>query len=109
MAGLIETVKTLLQRARRKDRRIQRREQLHSRRRRADVRIAAQIMIGQHVVPERVRILRAEPASPVVAIATELRRPALRLELAGVGAKTKVATADELRRCACDVSFVSTP
>ena len=42
----------------------------------------------QDVVPERPRILRPEPSSPIVPVASKLGRPALRLHLSGVGPKT---------------------
>ena len=50
-------------------------------------------MIRQNVMPERSRVLRAEPMAPVIAVAAELRGAALRIEIAGIGAEPKIAAA----------------
>src|SRR5437762_2406653 len=61
---------------------------------RGNVRIALEVMILQHVMPDRRAVLHAEPIAPIVRIAAELRRPALRFEQAGVRANSKIAAAD---------------
>ena len=56
------------------------------------MRIAAQIMIGQHVLIHGIAVGVAEPVVPVVAIAAVLRHAGLRIEQALVGPDAEVAT-----------------
>src|SRR5207302_6281152 len=56
-----------------------------------EVRVAAEVIVVERVVPHRVRIVAAEPVAPVVALATELRIPAHRVEIACVGADAQIA------------------
>src|SRR5262249_9173906 len=61
---------------------------------RRQVRIAAQVVVGQDVVPHRIAVVAAEPVAPVVAAAAVLRLTALQVDLAGVGLDAKIATAN---------------
>ena len=58
---------------------------------RRHVRVAAQVVVGQHELPHRIAVVAAEPVVPVVAVAAVLRVAGLRIELARVGADAKVA------------------
>src|SRR6185503_588470 len=93
MARIVEGVIALLRRADGPDPWVQRYDNLARRIRRGHVRVAAQVRVGQNIMPKWPRILRAEPVTPVVAVAPELGRPALRLQFAGVGPETEVARA----------------
>ena len=57
------------------------------------MRVAAKVVVLQDVMPEWPRVLHAEPVAPVVGIASELRRPALGVQLAGVRPEAEVAAA----------------
>src|SRR5207248_11629480 len=57
-------------------------------------RVAAQVVVVEDEVEHRVTVVVAEPVSPVVAAAAELRLARDRLELAGVGLEAEVAAAD---------------
>src|SRR5687767_11040836 len=61
---------------------------------RGDVRVPADVVILQDVVPEWIAVLRAEPAAPIVAVAAELGGAGLGIEFAGVRTKTKIAAAE---------------
>src|SRR5690606_9208845 len=53
-------------------------------RRRRPPRIAPEILVRQGIMPEGIRVVAAEPVSPVVAIAAVLRAAGLRVEAAVV-------------------------
>src|SRR5690606_574253 len=58
-----------------------------------EIGVAAEIVIGKGIVPERTRILGAKPVAPVVPIAAKLGGATLGLHHARVGVKTKVPAA----------------
>ena len=91
--GLIKAVKALFHAAGGIDGWIPR-EELVDRVGRDDVRIAAQVVILQNIVPERKTVLHAEPVAPVIAGATELRRAGLRIKLAGVRLEAEIPAAE---------------
>ena len=62
--------------------------------RRREMRIAAQIMVGENVLEDRIGIVAAEPIAPVISISTELRLSGLRVDETGVGTYSNVAAAD---------------
>ncbi len=92
-SGLIKAVEALFHAAGGIHGRIAR-EELMDRVRRDDVRIAAQVVILQDVVPERKTVLHAEPVAPVIAGATELRGAGLRIKLARVRLEAEIAAAE---------------
>src|SRR5437868_1496231 len=94
MARLVKRVKASFPLAGRIDGRIFRRDDLLHRVGRSDVRVAPAVMILQNLMPERPGIHLAEPITPVVRVAPELRRPALRIHLAGVRSEAKIAAAN---------------
>ena len=61
--------------------------------RRRHIKIASQCLVRQYVMPERPRVLRAEPMAIVITIPPKLRWPALRLQLARIRSETKIPTA----------------
>ena len=61
---------------------------------RSEVRVAANVLIGQHVMPERKTVLHAEPVAPVVTVSTVLRRSTLWVDGTGVRTYSKVAAAE---------------
>ena len=91
---VVEAMVAFLRLAGGMDRRLRGREHHDPPVRRGEVGVAAQIVVGQDIVPERTGVLRAEPVAPVVAVAPELRRPGGGFQLAGVGPETEVAAAD---------------
>ena len=58
------------------------------------MRIAANVMLGERVVPADGRVVIAEPVAPVVAAAAKLSLPGLRLEGERVGVKAEVTPTD---------------
>ena len=58
---------------------------------RRHVRVAAQVVVGQHELVHRVAVCVAEPVVPIVAVAAVLRGAGLRIEQALVGPDAKVA------------------
>src|SRR4051812_6567886 len=51
-------------------------------------------MLAENEMPEPFGIVVAEPISPIIAVPTKLCHAALRLEVAGVRAKTKITPVD---------------
>ena len=76
------------------DRRVRGCDDLMLRIGRSEVRVAANVVIGQHIVPKRMAVLYAEPVTPVVSVSAVLRRTTLRIDRASVRSNAKVATAD---------------
>src|SRR5262249_15511491 len=62
--------------------------------RRCHVRVAAQGVVGERVVPARGAVVAAEPVAPVVTHPALLRSPRGRLDLAGVRLDAEVAVAE---------------
>src|SRR5690606_29565224 len=77
---LLEAVVAFLGRTRRVDRRIRTSGKLDAALGGGEVGIAFQIVVWQDVVPERMGVLRAEPAAPIVAVASELGWTTLRFD-----------------------------
>ena len=94
-AGLLEVVVAFLRRAGGINGRIRAAGELDAAVAGGEVGVAAEVVLGEDVVPEGVGVLRAEPVAPVVAIAAELGGAALGFDVAGVGSDPKVAAADE--------------
>jgi hypothetical protein len=69
---------------------------------RGEVRIAAEVVVFERVVPQRVAVVAAEPVSPVVALSAELRLATLGVDLARIGANPQIAAVDvDLRSRTC--------
>jgi hypothetical protein len=95
VTGLLEIVVAFLRRAGGIDGRIRAAGELDAAVAGGEVGVAAEVVLREDVVPERVGVLRAEPVAPVVAIAAELGGAALGFDLAGIEADAEVAAADE--------------
>ena len=63
-------------------------------RRRCEMGIAAEVMIGQHIVPAGLGVVQTEPVPPVVPIAAVLRGTGLRIHQPFVHTDAKVASVD---------------
>src|SRR5262249_34352532 len=59
-----------------------------------DVRISANVVIVERVMPHRLGVGAAEPVAAIVAVAAELRLAGLRIELAGVRTNPQITIAD---------------
>ena len=94
MPGVGKAVETLLWCFRREDFRIARETELFLRVGRGVVRISADVMIAEHVMPKRVAVLDAEPVAPVIAIAAKLRGAGLRFEKMLIRSNAKIAAAE---------------
>ena len=68
------------------------------------MRIAADVVIGQNVLPHRIAVVAAEPVAPIVAAAAVLRLAGLRVERAVVGADAEIAAAQVDRRAGLDAT-----
>ena len=69
-------------------------DEVHGRGWRDDVGIALEVMVGEHEMPHRRRVVATEPVPPVVAVATVLRAPRLRLQRSSVGPDAQIPPAD---------------
>ena len=93
MASVFKGMETFFRRADWIDRRIERSDDELGGVRRRDMGIPFQIGIRQHILPQGPAVLGAEPMSGVIAVAPELRGPALGPDVSGEGIEAEIAAA----------------
>ena len=93
MARVFKGMETLLRRTDWIDRGIERSDDELGGVRRRDVGIPFQIGIRQHILPHGPAVLGAEPMAGIIAVAPELRGPALGPDISGEGIEAEIAAA----------------